>query len=180
MNRQPVLEGERIILRPLDEDDREPLFRIASDPLLWELHPANDRWKPDVFRRFFDEGLACGGGLAAVERASLRTIGSSQFRPTPLDPIAIEIGWTYVAREFWGGAINREMKRLMLAHALADFPRVMFRVGQSNWRSRRAMEKIGGRLTDLVEEGMYNGQPQRNVVYEITRASFVDGPLTSS
>ncbi|MGQ7830852.1 GNAT family N-acetyltransferase [Altererythrobacter sp. Z27] len=177
MDRQPVLEGERLLLRPLASDDRDALFRVASDPLLWEQHPIGDRWQPDVFRSFFDEGLNSGGALVVTDRASGRIIGSSQFRPDSIDPDAVEIGWTYLAREYWGGAFNRELKRLMLAHALASVPRVLFRVGSANWRSRKAMEKIGGMLTDRVEHVEYKGRPVQHVVYEITRESFARGPL---
>lgn len=178
MDRQPVLEGQRVILRPMTEADREPLYQVAGDPLLWEQHPVHHRWKPEVFRAFFDEGLHAGGALVVVERASGRIIGSSQFRPTRHDPEAVEIGWTFLAREFWGGNTNRELKRLMLSHALASVPRVLFRVGESNWRSRKAMEKIGGALTDIVEQLEHGGANMRHVVYQITRESFASGPLS--
>ena len=179
MERQPILEGQRVILRPMTEADREALFRVASDPLLWEQHPAPDRWKPEVFGALFDEGLHSGGALAVLERASGRIIGSSSLRRTPLDPAAAEIGWTYLAREFWGGTINREVKRLLLAHALASVPRVLFRVGESNWRSRKALEKIGANLTELEERIERGGRMVRHVVYEITRDSFARGPLAA-
>lgn len=177
MDRQPVLEGERLRLRPLASDDWDALFQVASDPLLWEQHPINDRWQPEVFGPFFEDGLNNAGALAVTDRASGRIIGSSQYRPTPFDPDAIEIGWTYLAREYWGGAFNRELKRLMLAHALTSVPRVLFRVGSANWRSRKAMEKIGGVLTDMVEDGEYKGRFVQHVVYEITRKGFARGPL---
>lgn len=177
MDRQPRLEGERIYLRPMTGADRDALYQIAGDPLLWEQHPFQDRWKPEPFGAFFDDGLAAGGALVAVERGTGRVIGSSQYRPNALDPQAIEIGWTYLSRSLWGSGVNAEMKRLMLAHALASVPRVLFRVGEANWRSRKAMEKIGGSLTDLVEEAEHGGQILRHVVFEITQDSFASGPL---
>ncbi len=177
MNRQPTLVGERVELRPLRESDREALFAVAGDPLVWEQHPVGDRWKPEVFGPFFDEALGNGGGLIAIDRMTGRVAGSSQFRPTLHDPDAVEIGWTYLAREYWGGGFNREMKQLMLRQALASVPRVLFRVGDTNWRSRKAMEKIGGVLTDITEQSEYRGEPLRHVVYEITRESFASGPL---
>jgi RimJ/RimL family protein N-acetyltransferase len=82
-----------------------------------------------------------------------------------------------LARSHWGGETNREMKRLMLAHALAAVERVWFRVGEANWRSRRAMEKIGGRLTARTETIEMAGQPVVHVIYEIDRGSFANGPL---
>src|SRR5207237_1386378 len=60
---QPVLEGELLTLRPLRADDFDALFAAASDPLIWEQHPASDRYTPQVFRAFFDESLASGGAL---------------------------------------------------------------------------------------------------------------------
>ena len=47
MERQPTLETERLVLRPLAETDREALFGIASDPAVWEQHPIHDRWRRD-------------------------------------------------------------------------------------------------------------------------------------
>ena len=58
MNRQPTLEGERLLLRPLRADDCDGLFAVASDPLVWEVHPAQDRWQVPVFREFFTVALS--------------------------------------------------------------------------------------------------------------------------
>ncbi|HSG56448.1 MAG TPA: GNAT family N-acetyltransferase, partial [Paracoccaceae bacterium] len=77
MDRQPVLQGERLILRPLREDDWDALYAVASDPQLWAHHPMHDRWQEPVFRAFFADALAQGGALAVVERATNAVIGSS-------------------------------------------------------------------------------------------------------
>jgi len=178
MDRQPTLEGERLLLRPLREDDWDALFAVASDPLVWELHPAHDRWQEPVFRKFFAEALAQEGALVAIDKANNAVVGSSRFWAyDPADGGSVEIGWSVLARSHWGGEANREMKRLMLAHALAAVERVWFRVGDTNWRSRRAMEKIGGRLTERTESIEMAGGPVVHVIYEIDRASFADGPL---
>jgi RimJ/RimL family protein N-acetyltransferase len=141
---QPTLAGALITLRPLRVDDFDALFAVASDPLLWEQHPAHDRHRPDVFRALFDEALASGGALVAIDRADGRIIGSSRYHA--FDPAArqVEIGWTFLARSHWGGRYNREMKTLMLKHAFQFVDRVLFLVGPANVRSQRAMEKIGG------------------------------------
>lgn len=180
MNRQPVLEGELLLLRPLRPDDWEALFGVASDPLIWEVHPQHDRWQEPVFRRFFDDALAKGGALAAIDLAHGSVVGSSRFeRFDPSDGGSVEIGWTFLARSHWGGRYNPELKRLMLHHALSQVERVVFRVGETNWRSRRAMEKIGGRLTDISTVEDTASGPVRHVQYEITREAFAAGPLTA-
>jgi|ERR1044072_35840 RimJ/RimL family protein N-acetyltransferase len=141
---QPTLKSEMLELRPLLPDDFEALYAVASDPLIWEQHPNSDRYKPDVFRKFFDEALQSGGALIAVDRKLDRVIGSSRFHGYDLDRSQIEIGWTFLARSHWGGAYNGEMKRLMLSHAFKFVDNVIFIIGANNLRSQRAVEKIGG------------------------------------
>ena len=177
MNRQPVLDGERLLLRPLREADWEALYAVASDPAIWTLHPFNTRWQEPVFRAQFDELLEYGGALVVIDKASGRVIGSSTFRPLESAPEAMEIGWTFLATDYWGGSYNAEMKGLMIAYALRFVNRVIFRVGHANLRSRRAMEKIGGRLTGNTEMLDLPTGPALYVHYDITRESFASGPL---
>jgi RimJ/RimL family protein N-acetyltransferase len=178
MDRQPVLEGERLILRPLTEADWPALYAVASDRELWARHPSHDRWQEPVFHAFFDDALAKGGALAIVDRESGEVIGSSRFQFSERgDGGAVEIGWSFLARAYWGLGYNAEFKRLMLEHAFRYVDRVVFRVGADNVISRKAMHNIGGRLTGetFVEERV--GVPVEHVVYEITRESFAEGPL---
>lgn len=181
MDRQPVLEGERLLLRPLREDDWEALYAVASDPKIWEVHPAHDRWKEDVFRARFAEGMASGGALVAIDKASGTIVGSSRFQLLGEGAgRVVEIGWTFLARSHWGGEVNRDMKRLMLDHAFKFVDRVDFRIGEDNVRSRRAIEKIGAVLCDRTEMTEMAGRQVRHVIYEITRDSYANGPLNPS
>ena len=178
MDRQPVLTGDLLHLRPLRADDWQALYAVASDPLIWEVHPANDRWQEPVFRTFFADALDKGGALAVIDRASGAVVGSSRFQGhDPADGGSVEIGWTFLARSHWGGRYNPELKGLMLAHALQFVERVRFQVGAENWRSRRAMEKIGGQLTQALDVIHFAGRDLPHVTYVIDRASFASGPL---
>ena len=104
MDRQPVLEGERLLLRPLAAEDWDALYAAASDPLVWELHPANDRWQEPVFRAYFADALAQGGALAVIDRSSGAMIGSSRMQAyDPAGGGSIEIGWTFLARAIGAG-----------------------------------------------------------------------------
>lgn len=182
LDRQPVLEGEHVCLRPLRPDDWKALFAVASDPLIWEQHPAHDRWQEGVFRAFFDDALANQGALVVLDKASGAAIGSSRFQGLEeVDGGSVEIGWTFLARSHWGGRWNHEMKRLMLAHALASVAEARFLVGETNTRSRTALERIGAQLTDRREDRvMADGTVIPHLTYAITRESFARGPLTPS
>ena len=141
---QPTLAGELLLLRPLREEDHPTLYAVASDPLIWEQHPNNDRWQPEVFAEFFRGAMASGGAFAVVDLADGRIVGSSRYHGYDEAADEIEIGWTFLARSHWGGVYNREMKRLMLDHAFRFVSSVIFKVGPRNFRSQRAVEKIGG------------------------------------
>jgi RimJ/RimL family protein N-acetyltransferase len=143
------------------------LFAVAADPQIWAVHPAHDRWQEPVFRRYFDDALASGGSLTVRERGSGRIIGASRYRAHDDDPRRCEIGWTFLSRDHWGGTTNREMKALMLRHLMQHFQIATFMIGEDNLRSRRAIEKIGGVLSEATETRTMAGREVRHVVYEI-------------
>jgi RimJ/RimL family protein N-acetyltransferase len=160
---QPTLEGELLRLRPLRADDWEALFAVASDPLIWEQHPAPDRYQEQVFREFFQEAMDSGGAFVVIDRENGSVIGSSRFLGYDEERSEIEIGYTFLARAYWGGVYNREMKDLMLTHAFRFVRHVVFLVGPTNWRSQKAMEKIGG----VRVEPRLNTMGRMNVVFRI-------------
>ena len=161
---QPVLTGDLLVLGPLRPDDFDELFAVAHDPLIWEQHPARDRGEEGPFRQVFREALESGGALVALDRRDGRIIGSSRYQ-RDIATSEIEIGWTFLARGYWGGRHNGEMKRLMLQHAFQFFDRVVFLIGPHNVRSQRAVEKIGGRRIG----SRFDPSGRESVVYQITR-----------
>ena len=166
---QPNLRGELIELRPLTSEDWTDLFSFASDPLIWEQHPESDRYKEDVFKVFFSEALECGGAFAVIDKKSQQIIGYTQFYGYDPKKSEIEIGWTFLARNYWGGRYNRELKDLMLAHAFKFVENVMFYIGENNVRSQKATEKIGGIKDGLVKKVYGNRPPSLNVRYVIKK-----------
>src|SRR6266699_3014551 len=161
---QPVLKGKLLELRPLRAEDFDALFAVAADPLIWEQHPARDRYQPEVFRAFFDEAMASGGALIAIDWRDGKVIGGSRYHGYNAAQSEIEIGWTFLARAYWGGKYNAEMKALMLRHAFTFVDRVVFLIGLENCRSQRAVEKVGA-----VRAGTrIDGYGQERLAFEIT------------
>jgi RimJ/RimL family protein N-acetyltransferase len=111
------------------------------DPLIWG-HPEPTRHQRAVFEGFFAGALASRGALAVVQRDAGAIIGTSRYYDCNEVGREVAIGFTFLARQHWGGAANRELKRLMLCHAFHWAIRCGF-VGKNNWRSRRALGKIG-------------------------------------
>jgi RimJ/RimL family protein N-acetyltransferase len=170
---QPHLVGDLLELRPLRPEDWDDLFAVASDPMIWEQHPARDRYKEEVFKDFFLEALASGGAFVAVDRATQEIIGSSRYFGYDAEKSEIEIGWTFLARSRWGGRYNGEMKRLMVGHAFQFVDSVVFLVGPTNVRSQKAMEHIGGVLTDRRDKRTLHGELVEHLVYQIKNPTTV-------
>lgn len=166
LDRQPTLVGPTLALRPLVADDFEALYAVANDPLLWAQHPNADRWQRPVFERFFADALASKGALIALRRADGAVIGSSRFVVDAEGDL--EIGWTFIARSSWGGAVNGEMKRLMLDHAFGRVASVVFRIGRDNMRSRRAVEKLGA----VFERDFERPGGGEGVLYRLDRGGY--------
>ncbi len=175
---QPTLIGERLTMRPLREDDWDALFAAASDPLIWELHPYSDRWQETRFRSYFNEGISSGGALIALDNVSGAVLGNSRYANFDAKRNEIEIGWTFLVRSVWGGAYNREMKSLMLTHALGYFDSVRFNIGASNLRSRGAIEKIGARL-DGEYDVNFQDRIIPHVIYRISKAQAINAGMVA-
>jgi RimJ/RimL family protein N-acetyltransferase len=165
---QPHLVGDLLELRPLKPADWESLFAVASDPLIWEQHPAGDRYQEEVFKEFFREALESGGAFVVLDRKTREIIGSSRYFGFDSGKSEIEIGWTFLARAFWGGKHNGELKRLMLDHAFKFVDSVVFLVGQTNVRSKKALEKIGGVMIEPRKKTI-RGKTVEQVVYQIKK-----------
>lgn len=175
---QPTLKGEFPELRPLQPSDFDALFAVASDPGIWEQHPAKERAEPDGFRKFLEDALDSGGALIAHDRRDSRVIGSSRFFGYDRERSEVEIGWTFLARSHWGGRYNGEIKRLMLDHAFRFVDCVVFLVAPENYRSLRAVEKVGGVRTGTCT----NAAGSESVLFELRTPQFrtsADGMMRS-
>jgi RimJ/RimL family protein N-acetyltransferase len=158
MELQPLLNGNLVRLRPLEAADFERLYEVASDPLVWEQHPENTRYRRDVFEGFFAKAIQSGGAFAILDAAAGSTIiGSSRYYEWNAEVKTVFIGFTFLARQYWGGDYNREIKHLMLAHAFKYVDRVFFEVGLCNVRSQKAMLKIGAEKVEVRENSVIFG-----------------------
>jgi N-acetyltransferase len=166
---QPNLKGHLIELRPLEPKDWDELFAVASDSLIWEQHPERERYKEDVFRVFFKEAMESGGAFVVIDKQRQQIIGSTRFYGYDPEKSEIEIGWTFLARKYWGGRYNAEMKTLMLTHAFQFVECVIFLVGEHNLRSQKAMEKIGAIKVGMATRAYGNHPPATNVKYVIRK-----------
>lgn len=79
--------------------------------------------------------------FAIIDKATGLIIGASSYYK--FTPISVTIGFTFLARAYWGGRYNSELKKLMLDHVFKSVDTVYFEVGEKNFRSQKALVKIG-------------------------------------
>lgn len=164
---QPFLTGKLVSLGPLQRADFDALFSVASDPEIWVQHPVRDRYTEPVFRDYFDRGIDCGGALIVRELATGQVIGSSRYYLYSQDRDEIAIGFTFLARKFWGGSYNADLKSLMLDHAFKHVGSVIFSVGSLNFRSQRAVQKLGAE----VDNASVHCTPD-SIIYRLSKARY--------
>lgn len=169
MDFQPTLNGTLLHLRPLHADDRQAFFAVASDPLIWEQYPNPLRWRPEHLTPYLEGAIESKSTLAVCDRASGALIGSSRYYEWDPAARSVAIGYTFLARAYWGGRYNGELKRLMLDHAFGFADTVIFHIGESNLRSRRAVEKIGASFAGLTEK-VVDGKTIPYTVYRISNS----------
>lgn len=170
---QPVLENEEFQLIPLQQGDFESLYKVASEPEVWEQHPNKDRYKKEVFENFFRGAMESKGAFKIIEKATGDVLGSSRYYDFDEKDNHIFIGYTFYGTKSWGKGINPQVKKLMLDYIFQFVDKVHFHVGKENFRSQKAMEKLGGKKI-AVEEVAYFAEPIRtNFVYEIRKEDWI-------
>ena len=169
MNVQATLENENVKLVPLNPNDFEELFSVASDPKIWEQHPNKDRYQREVFENFFQGAIERKGAFKIMDKSSNEVAGSTRFYDYNPKENSIFIGYTFYATKFWGSKLNPQVKKLMLDYIFQFVDKVNFHVGKDNIRSQKAMEKLGAKKVDEVNVA-YFGEPEKlNVVFEIDK-----------
>ena len=169
MNIQATLENQNVKLVPLNPNDFEELFSVASDPKIWEQHPNKDRYQREVFEKFFQGAMESKGAFKILDKNTGEIAGSTRFYDYNPKENSIFIGYTFYATKFWGSKLNPQVKKLMLDYIFQFVDKVNFHVGKDNIRSQKAMEKLGAKKVDEVNVA-YFGEPEKlNVVFEIDK-----------
>lgn len=172
-NLQPQhLKNQLIQLFPLQEHDFEALYTVASDPLVWEQHPNKLRYQREVFQNFFEGAIQSQGAFLIREVQTNEVVGSSRFYDFDEKDNSILIGYTFIGRQFWGKGFNASLKKLMLDYAFHYVDKVYFHIGAQNYRSQKAIEKMGAIKVGEQHVEYYGEDSKLNYIYQINKSEF--------
>lgn len=163
------LENELIKLVPLNENDFEVLYSVASDKLIWEQHPNKLRYQKEVFQNFFEGAIQSKGAFFVRDAKTNEPIGSSRFYDYNENEKSVLIGYTFIGRKFWGNGYNKALKKLMMDYAFQYVDTIYFHIGALNIRSQKAIEKIGATKIDEFEVEYYGEESKMNYIYQIMK-----------
>lgn len=166
---QPTLQNELILLQPLQPDDFEALFKAAADPLIWEQHPNKNRWQRKDFENYFEGAIQSGGALLAIDKLTNEIAGCSRYYDYNEIEQSVFIGYTFLARKYWGKQYNPAMKNLMINYAFQFVNTVLFHIGAENIRSQIAIGRIGAVKRKEVTVAYYGEPDKLNYEYELNK-----------
>ena len=161
------LQDDLIKLSPLQETDFDRLFEVASNPLVWEQHPNPNRYKLEDFTNYFKGAIESKGAFLILNASTNETIGCSRYYDYNENDSSVLIGYTFIGTKFWGNGYNKALKKLMLDYTFQFVDKVYFHIGALNYRSQKAIEKIGATKVDEFEVEYYGEVSKLNYIYEI-------------
>ncbi len=174
------LSNDLVKLIPLIKEDYEWLYAAASDPEIWEQHPDKMRYTPLGFTKYFQKLLQNDIAYLIVENETERVIGGTSFYDYNADKKTVAIGYTFLAKKYWGGKYNQSIKKLMLDFAFETIDEVFFHVRKGNLRSQHALEKINAQLVREYPAEDNSGTQLEYSIRRSTRCSFPSIPSTSN
>lgn len=173
-NLQPTtLANDLIELVPLKEEDFEKLYAVASDPLIWEQHPNKDRYQREVFKNFFEGAMQSKGAFIVYEKGTRKVVGSSRFYDYSEANNTITVGYTFISRDYWGKGHNKALKKLMFDYAFRSVDKIVLHIGATNFRSQKAIEKLGANKIDAIEVAYYGEPVKTNFVYQVDKIDWL-------
>lgn len=137
-------EDELVVLTPLQINDFDELWALASNPQVWEQHPAKERAILEGFKAFFNDSLQLRSSYAIRNKNGVMVGMSSYYEYDDYHKM-VSIGFTFFGVDFWGKGYNPHVKNLMINYAFDELgvDHVLFHVDENNFRSQHALDKMG-------------------------------------
>lgn len=175
------LNGEIVDLLPLERTHFSELLQLATEKRIWEFY-VFDGTDPKRLLQLLEAALVERENgtqypFVIYHKAEKRLIGSTRFLDIQSAHRKLEIGWTWLHPDYWATAVNFECKLLLLTYSFEQLKavRVQLKTDETNLRSRKAIEKIGGKFEGILRNDMLrdNGTHRHSAYYSIIGSEWV-------
>ena len=171
------LQTSKVLLRPIEENDFNSFFQLAQDEDAWKYFTLNLANK-DHLRKWMDQAYADRSAntrrpFTIIEKSSNKIAGSMSMGNIATYDLRLEIGWSWLGKQFRGTGINRHAKYSMLKYAFDElnFERVEFKTDVLNERARKGLQKIGGKEEGVLRNHMtmWNNRRRDSIYYSVLK-----------
>ena len=150
------LENDIVSLIQTEKKHFEELYTVGNNPVIWEQHLDSDRWKLDNFRKYIDGGLNNKeGSYTIIDKKINDIIGTTRYYSFNQEELSVKIGYTFISNKYWGTHMNYQIKKLMLDYIFQFLDKVYFDIWETNYRSQKSIEKLGGKKLSLDKNNKY-------------------------
>ena len=176
----PILENERVKLSLLDLSNYEHLVDIGKQENLVQFSPTKIDTVGDL-RQYVQKAVEGFYNKTVIpfivyDKQTQSFAGNTHYMNIDWHNKVLEIGSTWIGKQFQGTGLNTQMKHLMINHAFDDmnFEKVEFRIDERNSRSRKAVEKLGAKLEGILRENVYllDGYKRNTCCYGILKKEW--------
>jgi len=176
------LTGARIVLRAMTENDVDALFEVAQEKGIWEHLKDRIESREDA-EKYVQEALelkltGSAYPFVIVHLVTNKIIGSTRFMSIELPHRRLEIGSTWLEKEYRGTGINTESKYLLLKYCfeVMNFQRAEIRTGHENFRSQKAIERLGAKREGILRNHTIrpNGKLRHTIMYSIISDEWLE------
>ena len=157
---QLILESEKVLLRPMQHLDIASFSPLSKDTDLWKyftffLNQQNEleRWVDIALKEREEEKRI---PFTIIEKETGNICGSSSLGSISFFDKRIEIGWSWLGKQYQGTGINFHAKFCMLSFAfdLLSFERVEIKTDNLNERAKQGLRKIGAQEEGVLRSHM--------------------------
>lgn len=177
-----TLQTNKVFLRPVEENDFESFYQLAQDEDAWKYFTLNLADKKQL-RKWMDAAINERKAetripFTIIEKSSRKIAGSMSLLNISMHDLRLEIGASWLGREFRGTDINRHSKYSMMRYTFDElnFERVEFKTDVLNERARKGLQKIGGKQEGVFRSHMtmWNNRRRDSVYFSIIKKDWPD------
>jgi len=175
-----ILENESVRLEPLTLENYHNLYEVAGEKDLVQFSPSYIE-TPKELKNYVETAIEDLKNKTAIpfiifDKRVKKYAGCTRYMNINYTNKVLEIGSTWIGKDFQGTGLNPSMKRLMLDHAfdVMGYEKVEFRIDERNIRSRKAVEKLGGIPEGILRKNVYlkNGYKRNTCCYGILKEEW--------
>jgi RimJ/RimL family protein N-acetyltransferase len=174
------LETPRVRLRLMTADDYDVLLPLTGSDDIWKYF-TKDLGKPEELRKWIDDALEEAKAekrvpFVVIDKDTRQVCGSTSYGNISFYDSRIEIGWSWLGKDYIGMGVNRHAKFALLSYAfeVMKLERVEIKTDVLNERARAALLKVG-----MIPEGvlrshqqMHSNRRRDTIYYSILKAEW--------